>query len=775
MILSCLVAAVAAAELGTIVVVPVDDAGNVWALDSATAEFTRGDESVAASFTSDGLVAQLATGTWTVRVTAPHFVSARQQVEVRSATTRVELVLEPSFEGAEQVVVEERSEASELRRSAQAVTVIETDDAQKHAADLGEVMARTEGIGIRRTGGLGSDTRFSLDGLTDDQIRFFLDGLPLEASGYPFGISNVPVDLVQRIEVYRGVVPIRFGADALGGAVNLVSEQEGDAASLGYQVGSYDTHRIAGHARAASEATGLFVDGAAYYDTSKNDYEIEVEVPDDVGRLSVETVERFHDAYRAGGGALVLGVQDRAWTDQLSLRGFASTFYDEIQHNVVMTVPYGEPTYEVDTVGSTLRYEHTPGTFSIDVAASYARANRSFVDLADCVYDWYGECVADRSTPGEITTPGSDQDVWDDSALGRASVAWQSSPHHRWTLSTAPTLFSRTGKNHLLDPEDRDSLTAQRDSFTLVSGAEHTLTAGPIENQAFGKHYLQEIRSEEPAVGAEGFRRADRTTKRWGVGDGIRWSLAEWMWFKGSYEFATRLPNPEEVFGDAALVLDNLDLVPETSHNANVSVSIEATDTKQGDIVLDVAGFLRNARDLIVLLGSDRVFQYQNAYSARSIGMSGAAGWTSPGDWVSLDLNGTWIDLRNTSTEGTFEDFQGDRIPNRPYLYANAGLEVGWSDLAIDGDRLGVSGWSRWVGEFYRGWESVGLEAYKQSVPAQLSHTAALTYTLDLDRNAASASFEVDNLTDAKLYDFFGVQKPGRAFYLKVTLTRKPT
>ena len=32
-----------------------------------------------------------------------------------------------------------------------------------------------------------------------------------------------------------------------------------------------------------------------------------------------------------------------------------------------------------------------------------------------------------------------------------------------------------------------------------------------------------------------------------------------------------------------------------------------------------------------------------------------------------------------------------------------------------------------------------------------------------------SATLEVDNLTDAKVFDNFGVQRPGRAFYLKIT------
>jgi hypothetical protein len=70
---------------------------------------------------------------------------------------------------------------------------------------------------VRRDGGLGSIARFPLNRLYDNQERFFLDAVPLEIAGYPFGFANVPVNVIKRVEVFRGVVPIRFGADALGG------------------------------------------------------------------------------------------------------------------------------------------------------------------------------------------------------------------------------------------------------------------------------------------------------------------------------------------------------------------------------------------------------------------------------------------------------------------------------------------------------------------------------------------------------------------------------
>jgi vitamin B12 transporter len=113
-----------------------------------------------------------------------------------------------------------------LRRSAEAIDVFELRKSQAQTADMGEVFSRMQGVAMRRDGGLGSVSRFSLNGLYDDQIRFFFDGLPFEFSGFPFGppfgMANVPVNLVDRVAIYRGVVPIRFGADALGGAVNLV-------------------------------------------------------------------------------------------------------------------------------------------------------------------------------------------------------------------------------------------------------------------------------------------------------------------------------------------------------------------------------------------------------------------------------------------------------------------------------------------------------------------------------------------------------------------------
>ncbi len=193
--------------------------------------------------------------------------------------------------------------AQQLRESAEAVTVVEPTEAKQESADFGAVLNRIPGVNIARTGGLGSLERISLNGFSNDQIRVFWNGIPLEVAGFAFGLSSVPLQLVDRVEIYRGVVPIRFGADALGGAINLVSETSlhGLGGAVSFEGGSFDTFRGSASGHYRDEQTGLYTGVSAFVDYTKNDYDVIVQVPDALGRLHAATVPRFHDAYEARG------------------------------------------------------------------------------------------------------------------------------------------------------------------------------------------------------------------------------------------------------------------------------------------------------------------------------------------------------------------------------------------------------------------------------------------------------------------------------------------
>jgi vitamin B12 transporter len=329
-------------------------------------------------------------------------------------------------------------------------------------------------------------------------------------------------------------------------------------------------------------------------------------------------------------------------------------------------------------------------------------------------------------------------------------------------------VVDRTGHDRLVTM-GRDPLRAQRDYLTVTSGLEYQfdLLSRRLESIAFGKSYLYRTSSEE-ALPGNIYRKLEQNSHTLGVGEQLRFRFTRSLWAKASYEWATRLPSPWEVFGNGVLLLPNLNLQPERSHNANLSLTLDADRTRAGEWRGELNAFIRHADNLIVLLGNDMTQRYENVYTTRAQGIEASAGWTSPGGYLALDGNVTWQSVRNDSDEGTFRDFKGDRIPNRPWLFFNTSARLQKSNLTGPRDELSLVHYLRYVNSFYRGWESLGLREFKQVVPDQTTQTLALTY---VGRGALTQTWsaEVQNLTDARVFDFFGTQRPGRAFYAKVT------
>jgi outer membrane cobalamin receptor len=136
---------------------------------------------------------------------------------------------------------------------------------QSRNLNVNQVLNQTTGVRIRETGGLGSDFVFSLSGFTGNQVRFFVDGLPTEVLGSAYSINSVPVNNVERIEVYKGVVPVHLGSDVLGGAVNIVTNTAAkNFLDVSYGYGSFNTHQTSVVGRYAFKK-GILLNASAFY------------------------------------------------------------------------------------------------------------------------------------------------------------------------------------------------------------------------------------------------------------------------------------------------------------------------------------------------------------------------------------------------------------------------------------------------------------------------------------------------------------------------------
>lgn len=693
--------------------------------------------------------------------------------------TASEAIPDPGAAGEAQpevITVWGRSDAMDLKRSAYTVTVLDTEQAKRRSADLGDVLARDTPVTVQRAGGLGSRGTFSLGGMGGERLRFFLDSVPLELMGYLTGPGNVPVNLVDRVEVYQGMVPVRLAADALGGAVDLVTDQDlaGSSAAASYQLGSFGTHRATLAARYVHEPTGLFVRASGFFDAAANDYTVDVETWDEVGRLRPATVPLFHNGYRGKGATAAIGVADHPWAERLVLRGFWSAFDNEVQNGLSMEQPYGEVALTRSSSGANLKYARAIGSgVYFDAIGGYMHLDARFTDLSRCLYDWYGECTprSVESIRGEMSGRPVDQEITSDTWFLRPMLTVDLADAHQLRVTLAPTYTNRRGENKTRS-QDYDPLAQPRRLFTGVVGAEldsRLFTDHAVKNILSVKGYMLTSDSQQ-LLPTGSWQDMSQSLFRGGVGDSLHVRLSDVLSAKASYEYALRFPSADELYGDGNAVLENLALRPETSHNINAGLSAQGK-TPIGRLSAAVDGFARISEDFIAPLATVDFVRNVNIWDARALGVETRVGWSVPGgEWLSLDGRFTYQDLRNQSTEGELAAQSGDRIPSIPYLLADAGARLKGGDLLLRGDSIELTYSARYVHGYLRGWESLARNAERLKIGSQLTHRLSLLHTVELAWLVCTAAVEVQNLTDERVFDFYGLQRPGRSFHTKLTL-----
>ncbi|MGD1895073.1 MAG: carboxypeptidase-like regulatory domain-containing protein [Cyclobacteriaceae bacterium] len=755
-----------------------DESGQVLPFATATLKGTT--KGTLADESGEFSMKDIPVGRRTLQIAHAGFESQEIAVDViEGRSTSLEVVLKESVSELENVVIVGESETQRLERSAQAITVVELKTAKLRTADLGVVLARTEGVAIQRAGGLGSGTRLSLNGLTDDQVRIFVDDIPLEFAGRGLNVANVSPNLIDRIEVYKGVVPARFGSDALGGAVNLVTStpQGNDLNGMAsYQIGSFGTHRIAAYLGKADEESGFFVKGSGFFDFARNNYDIQVQFANaSTNFQQVEvTVPRFHDAFRQYGSNITVGLKGRKWADEVSLEFYFLDEDRQIQSNPVQTgLPYGGVELFSESMGANLRYQKQfSENLTTSLVGGYNETAVNLQDLSTTLFNWFGEPVTiNRDIIGEISREirnGIDRTIFDNNYFARFLTEWSISDQHSLELVIAPTFVHRTGENAVIE-EGADVFDTDATLQTWINGLTYKFLnqENSFENQLFVKNYRQNKSFTVPV----GIRSISLTganeVNDWGFGNVARFTISDQLSTKLSYEWSVRLPRTNEAFGDGRGIIGNPELKPERSHNVNLELFLRSVPGRPNSWTLKFNSFLRATDDLIFFIPQNNFFStFENVLAATSIGGEVRGTATFFKEKLSLDWNSTYFSFRNTSSEGI--GFEGDRIPNRPYLFVNAAANYRLKSLLSRYDEINFFGNARFVESFFRTWESIGNENFKPEIPSQTTFNAGITYNMPMKVNS-SLTAEIQNLTNETVFDFFGVQRPGRAFFVKLT------
>ncbi len=138
-------------------------------------------------------------------------------------------------------------------------------------ADLPSVLETETGVSILRTGGQGDYASASIRGLSSGQIGVFLDGIPLApVAGESVDLSKIPLNLLQRIEIYKTGIPLALMGDGLGSAINLSTDSAQKHISGQVGIGSFGSENADGFVSLPTRSQQFIA--AADISTIRNDF-----------------------------------------------------------------------------------------------------------------------------------------------------------------------------------------------------------------------------------------------------------------------------------------------------------------------------------------------------------------------------------------------------------------------------------------------------------------------------------------------------------------------
>ncbi|MGM9804636.1 MAG: TonB-dependent receptor domain-containing protein [Muribaculaceae bacterium] len=729
-------------------------------------------------------VLQAATGRYTLVVSSIGYATLEQPITLSSRNRVIDVTLSETQAQLDDVVVSANG-VSRVNKSAFNAVAIDAKPLLNSTKNLSEALARTPGLKLRESGGLGSDLTMMLDGFSGKHIKIFIDGIPQEGMGESMTINNIPINFADRIEVYKGVVPVGFGTDALGGVINIVTNKhpKGWWLDASYSYGSFNTHRSYVNFSYTSPK-GLLFELNAFQNYSDNDYWVDTPVEQflENGLTKLDTsvlehVKRFNDTYHNEAVIGKIGVVDKSWADRMALSLTYSNMYKEVQTGVVQKVVFGQKHRKGHSLSPSLEYnKRNLFTNGLDASltANYNKNITQNIDTATVRYNWLGEQKSLNGTRGEQSYQHRELD--NDNWSASLTLKYRIGSAHSFTLNHMFNSMSRHNSPSL------GTATSEADNFAKLTRKNITglsyafLPSNRWNASAFAKLYNQYNSGPVSTSdsGTSNYIALTNSTCALGYGAAGTYFITPTLQAKLSYEHALRLPSTDELFGDEDLELGSMGLKPEKSNNINFNLSW-AKRWDAHSLYAEGSVVYRNTFDYIqrrigTYTGNKSYASYQNHGKVKTKGFTVAVRYAYS-NWLNIGFNITDIDVRDnvkTLNEGSAQAnlTYGDRIPNQPYLFSNADLTLNWNNCLSRGNLLSFTYDNFYQHEFPLYSESLGSKESKDYVPQQISHNVSLTYSIAHGRY--NVSVECHNLTDAKLYDNFSLQKAGRAFYGKV-------
>lgn len=719
-------------------------------------------------------------GQYTLVVTAIGYENYEQKVTIKdNESTKIQIVLTEKTQNLDEVMVVSDG-LTRVKESPYNAIAIDTKSLRNSTLSLSDALAKAPGVKVREAGGVGSDMQLMMDGFTGKHIKVFIDGIPQEGVGTSFGLNNIPANYAERIEVYKGVVPVGFGTDAIGGVINVVTKKNNSNrwfADAAYSYGSFNTHKSYVNFGQTFKS-GLTYEVNAFQNYSDNDYKIETYVEDFetgiIDKSKIEKVKRFHDKYHNEAVMGKVGIVNKKWADRLMIGLTYSNMSKDIQNGVRQQIVYGAKKQKSHSLMPSLEYSKLELIKGLDVyfTMNYNSNIVNNIDTSTTEYNWRGESRK-KNSPGEQSYQytRSTNNNWN----GTATVNYRLGEKQLFTLNHLYNDFVRSNKSMLSDgAKDPIKKKTQKN----ITGFSYRYL--PIESlniSPFLKYYSQHITGPVSNSAQTEVEKTSSNTDKLGYGLATSYFILPNLQTKLSYEKAFRLPTIEESFGDEDLETGSVKIKPENSNNFNFNLNYNLRIDKHF-IMVEGGLIYRNTKDYIKrniesIGGGKYAAAYMNYGKVKTTGFNISARYAFS-NWISLGGNYSELNAKDNEkvrSNGTSlaNPAYKSRMPNTPYRFFNSDITFYWNRLGGKENNFTFTYDNQYTHSFPLYSEALGTSNSDFNVPSQFSHNIRLTYALK--KGKYNLSFECKNFTNEKMYDNFSLQKPGRSFYGKIRVS----
>ena len=674
------------------------------------------------------------------------------------------LKLRPDSTELANVVVFGKTKAQVIRESPEAVSVINAKELQGRSVSLETILNKTIGLKVGQTGGLGSSSRIIVHGLEGNRIQILWDGIPMSTSDGAFSLDEIPIDIIERIEVYKSIIPARFGCDGLGGAVNIVTKEfSTDYLDASYELGSYQTHKGSGFSRKNFPKSGVLLGAGGYCTSAKNDYSFRV--PERENLLVRRDHNRFRSYMLKGKIAFT-----KLWFDEISTEFGYYNRFNEIQ-GVLKNIQHAENQSGMFMLENKLiKSRMLNNRLNFESHFSLSHTTNNFVDTARVNYDFEGNIYPSPNGQGETGDVPHNSNDKGLEINERINFDYKLSANHSLNLNTLINYARR---------QPSDDIASQHTGFiiggfpskktSVVSGLtwEAKLLDRKLTNMFSAKyfHLHSEIEDLTSYEMIEAPKKKSNTTSQIGFIEAVKLEPFSDFHLKASYQRAIRLPNSQELFGDGIITFPAAGLRPEKSHNFNMGFLFDKNDVLGlSRLQFEVNGFYMQVNDMIKLMKQHMAAGYVNAEKVHIKGIETE---------LKLDITPTLYAYGNLTYQDVRDALEylpgtqapnptkGLRLPNIPYLFANFGAEY-HSDRLFKNWYVKAFWDGKFTEEFFYFWELTELQ--KRRIPRSFTHDIGLFLTY---KKKYSIALECHNLMNKEVWDQYRQPLAGRTFHLK--------